>query len=487
VRATTRRELIGAAAAGAAFAAVPPAWGKRLLSRRAAIGPGRFLDGVASGEPTSTAVTFWSKLRTDRPRSGARLIVARDEEIRKVVATAVVPTGRAIDGTLKARIGGLKPHSRYYYVWESGDDVSPVGRTQTLVPPTSDQPLVLAASSCQQYAAGYFRAHADALAQDLDLAVFLGDYIYAERRVSSVDPRSEPLDGNDLRSYRAKYRQYRSDEALRELHRIHPIVHIWDDHEVANNYTDNRPAPSPLQRAAGYRAAFEWLPRMVFPSDRYKIYKRFSLGRMADLFLLDERQYRAVDDAGNPVLILGETQMRWLIASLKASKARWKLIANQVVIAPMDYGNGDSPDSWGAYGESRVRLLGEIERAGIDNVVFITGDAHVFMNNLLASDPEVFRSDPSHRPAAVEYVGGSVTTTGTDRIEADVQARNPWNRQFNGTNHGYARLAVGAAELVTEYRASDIVNPTGGTVTFERFRQPTGSNMPSRESAPPAT
>jgi alkaline phosphatase D len=176
--------------------------------------------------------------------------------------------------------------------------------------------------------------------------------------------------------------------------------------------------------------------------------------------------------------------MRWLIASLKASTARWKIIANQVVIAPMDYGTGDSPDSWGGYGSSRTELLGAIEQAGIENVVFVTGDAHVFMTNLLASDPEAFRSDPSHRPAAVEYVGGSVTSPGGDRVEADVQARNPWNRQFNGTNHGYAHLSVGAPELVTEFRASDILNPTGGTVPFERFHQPTGTNQPSRESAP---
>jgi hypothetical protein len=38
--------------------------------------------------------------------------------------------------------------------------------------------------------------------------------------------------------------------------------------------------------------------------------------------------------------------------------------------------------------------------------------------------------------------------------------------------------------LVTEFRASDILNPTGGTVPFERFHQPTGTNQPSRESAP---
>ena len=480
----TRRELVGTAAAGAAFAAVPPAWAKRLLSRRAAVGPGRFLDGVASGEPSATAVTFWSRLTTGRPRSGARLIVARDDNLSKVVATAVVPTGRSINGTLKARVGGLKPHSHYYYVWESGEDVSPVGRTRTLLPAGSQETLRLGMSSCQAYSFGYFRAHAAAAAQDLDLCVFLGDYIYEVRRAGSAAVRPDPLDSNDLPSYRAKYQIYRADEALRELHRMHPMVHIWDDHEVANNYTDNRPAPSPLQRAAGYRVAFEWLPRIVFPSERFRVFKKISLGATTDLFLLDERQYRAVDDAGQPVKILGDRQLDWLIKGVQASRARWKVIANQVVIAPFDTGGGTNPDSWGGYGNSRQRLLSAIEAAGLQDVVFYTGDAHVFMLNALASDPEVFRNDPEHRPSAVEYVGGSVTTAGEDHVEAEVQARNPWVRMYNGLNHGYAHLTLSPAELVTEYRRSDILSPTGGTATFERFTQPAGTNLVSRQSFP---
>jgi phosphodiesterase/alkaline phosphatase D-like protein len=481
VRPTTRRELIGAAAAGAAFAAVPPAWAKPLLSRRAAIGPGRFLDGVASGEPSPTAVTFWAKLTTARPRSGARLIVARDEGMNKVVATAVVPTGRALDGTLKARIGGLRPHTHYYYLWESGTDVSPLGRTRTLVPAGSRATQQLAVSSCQAYQYGYFRPHAQAAIDDVDLCVFLGDYIYEVKRPpTGADPRVDPIDSNDLRSYREKYRLYRADEALRELHRVHPAVHIWDDHEVANNYTDNDPAPSPLQRAAAYRVAFEWLPRIVYPRERYRIFKRIPIGATVDLYLLDERQYRAVDDQGRPTRILGDRQLRWLIAGLKASTARWKIVANQVVIAPLDLG-GDSEDSWGAYGDSRTRLLGEIERAGIDDVVFLTGDAHVFMANVLASDPEVFRSDPAHRPTATEYVGGSVTTPGTVREEAEVQSNHPWVRQWNSVNHGYAHVVASDTQLVTEFRASDVFNPNGGTVPFERFLQPAGANNFTRE------
>jgi phosphodiesterase/alkaline phosphatase D-like protein len=485
VRRSTRRELLGAATAGAITLAVPPAWG-RLLSRRAGVGLGHFRDGVASGEPGPTAVTFWSRLRTDRPRSGARLIVARDEDMRRVVAVRVVPTGRGINGVLKARVGGLKPSAEYFYVWESGNDVSPVGRTRTGRHPSSNQPLRLAFSSCQNYPFGFFSPHAHAATEDLDLCVFLGDYIYAEARPPFPwDPRSDRIMATDLRSYRRKYQLYRSDAGLRELHRVHPAVHIWDDHELANNYTDNRPAPFPLQRAAAYRAAFEWLPRNVDPRERFRIFKRISLGRVADLFLLDERQYRTGDNDGQPRHMLGERQREWLFAGLRASAARWKIIANQVPMAPMDYGHGPRADSWGGYPDGRERLLGDIEAAAIDNVVFLTGDSHVFMVNALASNPEVFRTDPAHRPSAIEYVGGSITSPGINRVEADVQRDNPWNRQYNGVEHGYAHLRVDSERLVTEYRHSDISRPDGETSTLERFTQPAGANTVYREPAPP--
>jgi alkaline phosphatase D len=210
-----------------------------------------------------------------------------------------------------------------------------------------------------------------------------------------------------------------------------------------------------------------------------------SLGQSADLFLLDERQYRTVDASNAPVQNLGDRQMQWLIDGLSTSTAQWKVIANQGVIAPMDYGNGPAKDNWGGYPASRTQLLGAIESAGTQNVVFVSGDEHVFMTNLLASDFEAFRSDPAHHPAAVEYVGGSVTSPGGDRVESEVQARNPWTRMYNGANHGYAHLDASATQLVTEYRRSDILDPNGGTFTFERFVQPAGTNTPNRETVQP--
>lgn len=477
---SSRRELVVAAGATALTAAVPPAWGG-LTSRRAGVTAGRFRDGVASGEPGASAVTFWSRMRTERPRAGARLIVAEDKGMRRVVARAVVPTGPGVNWSLKTRIGGLEPSTEYYYQWISANDESPVGRTRTKPPRRSDTPLRIGFSSCQHYAYGFFTAHQHAADEDLDLYLFLGDYIYERGIVGPGEVRPHREDAVDLGGYREKYRYYRRDPGLRALHQQHPMLHIWDDHEVANNYSRNVPFATPQQRIAGYRAAFEWLPRMVFPRERYRLYKGLHYGQLCDIFLLDTRQYRSGDNDGQPRHIMQERQMRWLINGLTKSTATWKIVCNQVVITNDPFGTGERPDQWDGYPDDRARLLGAIEAAGVRNVVFLTGDAHVFLCSLIASDFNALANDPNRVPAGVEYVGGSVTTPGTIRPEFEARAGTPWIQQYNGREHGYSLLTLDKSQLQVEYRLSDLINPRGPTIPFERFTQPNGVNRVARE------
>ncbi|MDQ3740834.1 MAG: alkaline phosphatase D family protein, partial [Actinomycetota bacterium] len=456
-----------------------------LLGSKPRVGPGTFDHGVASGEPSANAVTLWSRLETHRPRSGARLVVARDAGLRRVVATAIVPTGSGVNGALKARIGGLDPNTEYFYVWESGSDVSDIGRTRTAPDPGAAEPLRFAYSSCQNWHAGFYGAHQHAAGlADIDLYLFLGDYVY-ER--GGNDIRRDAIDAVDLRSYRRKYGLYRTDPGLRELHRLHPTAHVWDDHEVANNYTNNDPPPAAAQRLAAYRAAFEWLPRMTFPRERHRIYKRLSYGALADVFLLDERQYRTGRNDGQPRSMLGGGQLSWLLAELRASRAVWKIVANQVVMSARQEGEERaSGDSWDGYVDERNRLLGEIERAGIDNVVVLTGDAHVFMNSLLAGDFEALAADESRKPAAVEYVGGSVTSAGPDFPEQEIRDRAPWVQQYRGGVHGYAQFDVRPDRLDMVYLDVPIFTADPRATIFERFVQPAGANRVQRTSGPAA-
>jgi len=490
----TRRELVAAGATGAALASVPNAWAARLLDRTPRVGPGSFLDGVATGEPSARAVTFWSRLDTDRLRSGARLVVGRDKDLRDVVATAVVPTGRGINGTLKTRIGGLDPREEYFYQWISGTDESEVGRTLTAPARGSSESLRVAFSSCQNFPLGFFAPHRDAVAEQADLKLFLGDYIYEVARGGPVRP--DPITSNDLGSYREKYRLNRTDPALRELHRLVPMAHVWDDHEVTNNYNEQTEelAP-PQQRAFAYRVAFEWLPRMTMPSDRFRIYRKLSFGGMLDVFLLDTRQYRTGtgvvpesrfpgqnEGPGSP--LLGPAQLAWLIDGLRTSTARWKLIAQQVVVAQIHYDGAivQNPDAWDGHQQERDPILDAIAGAGagepIDNVVWITGDVHAFIaNNLPTRFDNTRYAAGETPPVSTEYVGGSVTSPGIPTPPANIRARDPWNEVYDGTNRGYGIMDFGADRLLTDFRgAPGFPRPDTPLTTLYSFTQDSGEN-----------
>ena len=60
-----------------------------------------------------------------------------------------------------------------------GDEVSPIGRTKTA--PAAGAPLDrfrFAMASCAHFEHGYFGAYRHLAEEDVDLAVFLGDYVY---------------------------------------------------------------------------------------------------------------------------------------------------------------------------------------------------------------------------------------------------------------------------------------------------------------------
>jgi phosphodiesterase/alkaline phosphatase D-like protein len=470
----TRREVTVAGAGLAAAAYVPPAWASRLLSTEPKVGPGTFADGVASGEPAPDAVTLWSKLRTERARSGAELLVAEDEGLSKIVARATVPTSRAVDGALKARIDGLKPDTIYWYRWRSADGQSELGRTKTAKPADAAGAVLLGTSSCQNWPEGFFNGHADAAKGDpLDLYVFLGDYVYEYGPRSNV--RTDETPTVDVETYRDNYRLYRSDKGLRELHRLHPTAHIWDDHEVEDNYTENNPRPSDLQRAAGYAVSTEWLPRLAVGGERHRLYRSIRLGRECEVFLLDQRQYRTGDDDGQPRQILGRTQMDWLKAALKASTARWKIIANQVMFVPLGAGGqGINSDQWDGYPAEQEELRGWIGDQQISDVLFVTGDIHTFFT------AEVLRGGTSGRSVATEYVTGSISSTGLPSLggaaTAGIGAANPWIRYANGSDHGWGRLTLDAAEARVAYRTGPLDVEGAPCTDLKVYRQPAGAN-----------
>ena len=119
-----------------------------------------FALGIASGDPTHDSVVLWTRLAVD-PLNGGCMPHVPIEVEWKIATDAqlqhVVRQGRFLavpeDGhSVHVAVDGLAPDRWYWYQFESGGDVSPIGRTRTFPEPHS-QPALLrfAFVSCQHW------------------------------------------------------------------------------------------------------------------------------------------------------------------------------------------------------------------------------------------------------------------------------------------------------------------------------------------------
>jgi alkaline phosphatase D len=491
----TRRQFVTRAGSTAAVAVFAPL---ELAPAFAAKTPalysgGRFRVGVASGDPSTNAITLWSALDDVGGRGQVALEVARDRDFKKVVARKRITTSSDLDHTVKARVSGLKAHERYYYRFETKQAHSPVGRFQTALPADSDEKVRFAFFSCQDYAHGHYNAHALMAKEDVDFVVDLGDYIYAEYyHPGATGVRKDIGVAKTTAEYREKYRLYRSDENLRAVHAKFPMIAIWDDHEVEDNYVGADPTSEdwdPKRKAAGYKAYFEHMPTYAVPNGKgSRIYRNLKFGRNLELFMLDQRQYRdnqpcddkvgpACAGVNDPALdFLGDKQMGWIKDKLSASKARWKVIGNELMAMPAKVGPDTyyTFDMWHGYLAERRELLGHIRSKGIDDVVFITGDIHTF----IAGDVRLEESDPN--PVALEFVGGSITSQSLGETDVDLgggqilkgndakpstppgiinalRGFNPWVDWADFDHHGYGLVEASSKELKATMRRVDTI------------------------------
>jgi alkaline phosphatase D len=373
-----------------------------------------------------------------------------------------------------------------------------------LRPADSQEPVRVGFFSCQAFEAGYFTAHAGlANEPDLDYVVCLGDYVYELPFYSG--PRTDTVgNAQTLDEYRRKYALYHSDARLLELRRRHPMIAIWDDHEVEDNYAAFLPGEATpaaerrsafaARRAAGYRAFFEHHPRIRVPEEPDRTYGAVSLGAHADLFLLDQRQYRDDQACGDRFFVpcdeseapgrtlLGGPQKQWLKDGLAASRASWKLVANQAMIMALDGPprNEINKDQWDGYAAERSEILGDLAARGVRDVAFITGDIHTFFaGDVTATGRQGSPTDPA--PVATEFVGGSMTSQGILppsvedpgglATEAAVDANNPHIRFSNFRDRGYAVVEASAAELRVVFRAPrTTAAPTADVFDLARFK-----------------
>ncbi len=469
-----------------------------------------FTHGVASGDPEITAVMLWTRAKAvtaGATSARIRYVIARDPAFADIHTSGTVLSTAERDWTVKLDLRDLAPDSAYYYRFTSASADSVIGRTRT-APDTSIDRLRLAFVTCSSYISGYFHAYRRvAERNDLHAVVHLGDYIYengTQDQVRAHQPAHELLSLDD---YRQRYAQYRGDEDLLELHRQHPMIWIWDDHEVANDAWqdgagghDEAPEGSYIaRRTAAMQAAFEWMPiRAPDPADPSRIWRSFRFGDLADLNMTVARHFgrdellppnslfgdavpvftqtgEFADDARQ---ILGASQEAWLAERLASATGRWQLIGNQVYFSPLKLlglprgvnGGGLylSNDKWDGYDPARSRVLDMIRARSGGNVVVLTGDAHEAYAFEVTDDPNGLDYQPlsGQGSVAVEFVATSITSRGdlpagngptalfaqlTANAEQLLRLTNPHLKYYQNTLNGYLLLDLTPEQLQAEF------------------------------------
>ena len=254
--------------------------------------------------------------------------------------------------------------------------------------------------------------------------VMLGDTIYSD---SEVPGRLQPI-ALSVKQKWEKYKVNLANKNLQALRRSAGFYSHWDDHEFVNDFS---PAENSFDNDVnvnghtlynrGEQAFRDYAP--VSWSKQNGIYRTVRWGRNLEVFFLDQRSFRSANADANHVCdnpdthspdvaptapqttrnffalvtpslaqpvsqacldtirspnrtYLGQRQLKRFLKDVKASKARFKVIMNELPIQQyyvLPY------DRWEGFEAERQRVLTELQ--SVKNVIFLTTDVHATLVN----------------------------------------------------------------------------------------------------------
>lgn len=520
-----RRELFRLAGATSVATSLPRWSWSNALNQRAL-----FPLGVASGSPSPDGFVLWTRLLegpvpgtvpADAPRVPlpdaltVRWEVAEDEGFRRIVRAGQAHALAMLGHAVHVEVTGLRPDRWYFYRFMHGDAVTQTARTRTAPAPDAMPGRTrFAFVSCQRWEQGHYAGYRHMLDEDLDLVLFLGDYIY-EYAMPRKPPgyplvRTHSLPAaKTLSDFRDRYALYRTDVQLQAAHRACPWIVTWDDHEVQNDYAGMEGIGAAddflVRRGAGYQAFYENMPLRASvlthglgglgTRDGVRIYERHAWGRLLRFHMLDTRQYRdrqacrvagevspgpvtpkacpALLDAGRS--ILGAAQERWVeqgLAQDVATGARWSVIAQQTIFSRRNYKplpeESYHPSTWDGYPAGRQRLLDAVQGAGPRNTVFLGGDIHQnYVCRVLADF-----SKAQSPVIGSEFCGTSIASASSvaQGRAQEIADNNPHILLARSDKRGYAMADVTPGRWTTTLRTVDDVSQAdSGVSTLARF------------------
>jgi alkaline phosphatase D len=475
-----------------------------------------FTLGVASGQPSPDGFVLWTRLAVDPlapdglgGMTGPAAVmweVAADDGMRNVIRSGTAEAQHNWAHSVHVEVSGLQPDRPYWYRFTAMGERSSTGIARTLpAPDARPTHMRFAFASCANWQHGYFSAYRHMAAENPDLIIFLGDYIYEysdeDANADKILRRHDGPTAVDLPGYRNRYALYRTDPDLQALHASASGLMTWDDHEVENDYASQwsqrvevTPEEFLRRRAAAYQAYYEHMPlraASIPVGGGLRLYDHVRCGDLVSFSVLDGRQHQSKQACALPNYrgghiapdscterldpqrsMLGADQEQWLFDGFRRADGVWNVIAQGQLVAQLRQRDragepGFWTDGWDSYAAARQRMLAAISASEVRNPVFIGGDIHSFWTTDLKLD----FGNASSPTVATEFVGTSITSDPppAGAIEP-ILPENPHVRYFESRYRGYVVVELGRDRMETLFRViSDRRDPKATVSTLKRF------------------
>ncbi len=332
------------------------------------------------------------------------------------------------DFAVRAVVSGLVASQTYAIVPEIDDKFDPSHGIESHTFPTAGKAaaFTFAFGSCQRQSNDPSESVSggrtfEQIAKDPPLFFAqIGDWTYADYHFAQSLPSSggpgaggwgsTDKDGNNYTVFpdaikKSYHRRLDPGYAMSKLTATTPIAHVWDDHDFAENNAHREVSGKQSDRVDAFE---RYLPTYPLPKSRAGVWQHFSVGHV-DVWLVDMRSQRddvtkAIITEKNPsgsgfasvtfdepkgFTLLGSEQIDWLLDSLRCSTATWKLVFMPAEVNPyyskfLELGAklklpmivDAAGDGWAGYPTERQRILDLHAKGEVQNMVFLTGDAH---------------------------------------------------------------------------------------------------------------
>lgn len=304
----------------------------------------------------------------------------------------------AASGPVELPVDGLRPDTVYTILLEGrarpGAPVTRIsGSFRSAPPPTATMPLTFVSVSDQYFwdyddAERGFGVYDTMAGLEPDFLVFGGDYIYYDK----PGPWT-----HDEETARHKWDAMNAWPALKEFYRHVPVYMQKDDHDTLRD--DGHPGSEPLLRFGWEDGIAMWYEQT--PVDGLP-YRTFRWGRDLQIWLVEGREFRtpAGEPEGPGKTILGKEQKDWLVRTVEASDASFKLFFSPSAVVGPDRDDKRDNHSNDAYAHEGNWLRGFLARK---DMIVVIGDRHW---QYVSEDPQSGLLEFDKGPASNSHASG---------------------------------------------------------------------------------